>query len=365
MSSDSDSDICDFTTDISKQMSKGLNQFWDNYKKKEVAKESETTTLEDDIDFTIPGTSTKGSKAITSTKDDSTNIPTSLSTKDKAVSKEAIEKVSVRGAEDDDINIPQRITNKLNELSAEIETLLEDKRRRGRKKRGRKSQTRAAAKKKKNASASAPNLPTCLTLSSDEEVTPVGSASSNGNTNKNNIEVNPIVTVQVVWKSVERNFFKVAKYQLLSCIPKYYCEKFKVNPKLLFFTLDDKQLNLEECSFVSLRLDEKKVIEGGVLPESFLTEEQVNTTPAVITEGELNFKVQYSDHRTNGIDVKCKKGDKMEIIFWQVAKYLKEPVDCVKLYFDGRLVLPENQISDLDLEEGDCFDLEIIKKTCK
>ncbi|GJQ84694.1 hypothetical protein Trydic_g12713 [Trypoxylus dichotomus] len=53
MSSDSDSDICDFTSSASKMMTKGLDEFRENYKKKKLKEEDQSknqteTTLPDE-----------------------------------------------------------------------------------------------------------------------------------------------------------------------------------------------------------------------------------------------------------------------------------------------------------------------------
>ncbi|KRT79341.1 hypothetical protein AMK59_6948 [Oryctes borbonicus] len=323
MSSDSDSDICDFTSDASKVLTRGLDQFWENYKKKK---------LKDDFEIECK---------ISSAPANNNGIEVSQSTPRKLNEDE----ISIQP------NIPDiqsRISNRLNKLSEEIQVITGNKRKRKarqKKPRGNTRKTRATTR-----NSSKLKLETVL-LSSDEEINPTTSRTTEVSSLQSNQELNPIVTVNVLWKSVNKHSFKIPKFHPLSCILKYYIDKYKVNPKLLFFTLDEKQISLEKDSFVSLRLDEKKVIEGGTLPESYLEDMPMITT-ATVNEDSLHFKVQYSSQKNNEILVSCKNDDTMEIIFWQVSNAIKEPIEKIKLYFDGNLLQPNSKVVDQDLEEG-------------
>lgn len=175
------------------------------------------------------------------------------------------------------------------------------------------------------------------------------------------LEMNPLVMITVDWLSVERNTFKVRKFQCLEVVFDFYLKKSEKDPKLLFFTLDDKEIDLRKSSYVSLRLKENdgKVLEGGILPDKFLDREE-KKLERLREPDSVELKVQLADARRNKhFKVYLRSGDSMEYVIWQVMDELDEDFDSVKLYFDGALVKPTDTLESLDMEEGDCFDAVI------
>lgn len=337
MSSDSDSDICDFTSSVSKQMakSKSFRQSWLNHKKPDL------TQIESECNDYFNSTNEESTDSILINDESPAHSPKQ-------------DDMELILTQPQDVNIPNRITTKLNQLSDELEMIL-DKRRKKKATR----RTRIQPQRMKRNTRSNQKLAVQIVLSSDEETSPINPPQPNTTSNQSDREINPIVTVNILWKSIEKNTFKIPKYQPLTSIITYYSEKFNVNRKLLFFTLNDEPINLEENSYVSLRLNDQEVIEGGILPETYLDDSQENHS--FVQDTDLKFKVQCNDRRIREINVKCNRIDKIEVILWQVMNSIKEPIEKIRLYFDGHLLQADSKLADLDLEEGDCFDL-IIKE---
>lgn len=159
----------------------------------------------------------------------------------------------------------------------------------------------------------------------------------------------------VDWMGMKKSKFKVKKFQNLDVIFDYYLNQTKVDPKLLFFTIDDREINLRESSSVSLKYTDQ-IIEGGLLPEMCLNRE-IRSEKIQKTSNNIELKARFSAKKVIELPVYLSESDTMALVMWQILEEFQEDIENLKLYFDGELVKPEDTIESLDLEDGDCLDI--------
>lgn len=172
----------------------------------------------------------------------------------------------------------------------------------------------------------------------------------------NKIEDDSVI-VNVLWRSLEPNKFKVKKLQNLNCIFEYYAKKIDKDPSLLLFTLNDREISIKDNCYVSLQLDDTKTIEVGLLPDSYLNRKQNLHGTIPVTEG-VRYKIQCAKKKFDSFHVFLKENEKLDQIFWQISQQLKLPPEQMKLYFDGDLINSNKTARENGLEPEDCLDLQ-------
>lgn len=262
--------------------------------------------------------------------------------------------ITLEASENSDIQ--KRITRKLDTLQEVVSNLLEDRKEKRKRKNIMGKRSRVIQQRRTKAG---PCVGTSQTIGITLETFYISSDEETKEQFKypESEDLDPIVSVFVIWQAINKKIFKVRKFQPLSVIANYFGKEMQKDTKLMLFTLDENEINLNKNSYVSLRLSSDKVIEGGLLPDSYLDREQKDTYDFVKETGSIMLKIQSGEKRAQSFPVYMQKTDKMEYIFWQVCLELGKEVEDFKLYLDGKIIRPDSTLESLDLEDGDCIDI--------
>nr|XP_022918016.1 uncharacterized protein LOC111427231 [Onthophagus taurus] len=320
MSSDNDSDSCELFTKFSKIVENSEDKFWSNFslKKDDASVELDTSQNCNPKEAQILD------EPVVTIEDETAIAPTA----------------SIESSE----TLLTRINSLLDNMQEKVTDALNQPVRA----RGGKRKKAVKSRRSNRINKTSVQIPEPVLLSDEDDKV-------NNEVKQITIDINPVIHIKVLWRIFETHTFKLKKFQKLTPIRDYFVKTKNAKPELLFFTLDDKEIDLDCNCYASLRLTEYKSLEGCLLPDSYLNQPKQEIID--LNKYDFQFKVQTGVHREKSFYVKCKKGDKTEVIFWQVILKTGKPIEEIKLSFDGELLKPDQELLDLDIMDGDCIDL--------
>ncbi|XP_049941974.1 uncharacterized protein CG4449 [Schistocerca serialis cubense] len=165
------------------------------------------------------------------------------------------------------------------------------------------------------------------------------------------------MSVKVMWKSKDIHRFKIRKHQKMKTIFQFFSDMESVTEDKLLFMLNDKQIHPDDTPG-SLKLTVVDFIDGGVTtlnapaPTAVTHEEDLN-------DEDVELKILCKD-RKKPLTVKIHKDEKMKVLMIKVAEMLEMPQERLKFMFDGELLNSSDTAVDLELEGGECIEVNVI-----
>lgn len=165
------------------------------------------------------------------------------------------------------------------------------------------------------------------------------------------------MSVKVTWKSKDIHRFKIRKHQKMKTIFQFFSDLEGVTEDKLLFMLNDKQIHPDDTPD-SLKLTVVDFIDGGI------TTLNASAAPALALEEELSdedveLKILCKD-RKKPLTVKIHKDEKMKVLMIKVAEMLEVPQERLKFMFDGELLNSSDTAVDLELEGGECIEVNVV-----
>ncbi|XP_028170540.1 uncharacterized protein LOC114360158 [Ostrinia furnacalis] len=170
------------------------------------------------------------------------------------------------------------------------------------------------------------------------------------------LDENEELSVKVYWQSSEFFKFMIRRFQKLTQIFDYFSQKENVSHDKLLFTFNDRILKPDDTPD-TINYSIVKFIDGGI----------VNQSVSKLVKDDNNKKDQ------NGIKLKfqCQNvkkpfetwigiDDKVGIAMMKCAEHFEISIDKLRFYFDGDLISGRLTAQELELEGGECIDVQII-----
>ncbi|XP_004933323.1 DNA repair protein Rad60 [Bombyx mori] len=167
---------------------------------------------------------------------------------------------------------------------------------------------------------------------------------------------NEELSVKVYWKSSEIFKFQIRKYQKLKPIFDHFGNKENISNEKLYFTYNDVVIKIDD-SPDSIGYNISRFIEGGIVNECVDT-----LTPKLdndIVNG-INVKFQCQNEK-KPFQITISKDDTMSLAMLKCAEHFEKVLEKLLFYFDGDLISGKNTPKDLELEDGDCIDVKIVR----
>lgn len=154
------------------------------------------------------------------------------------------------------------------------------------------------------------------------------------NLDDSDIDENKELSVKVEWQSVDIIKFTLRKYQKLTQIYDYFCNKHNVKKENLLFMYQDKILQPDDTPD-TIGYSEAKLIEGGIVYKNVLklskNEPTINTESGII----IKFQTQNSKHP---FILSVKDDEKLQLAMIKCAEHLELSVNQLRFEFDGDII---------------------------
>ncbi|KAK6637102.1 hypothetical protein RUM43_010776 [Polyplax serrata] len=172
-------------------------------------------------------------------------------------------------------------------------------------------------------------------------------------------ELNPEVSVKVIWKSISLKKFTLRKFQKLSKIYEELSKEENVPESRIILTFKNIKVNHSDTPS-SLNFEVYDFLEGGLLSES------VNSSDTQISD-KINYNdeavvLQFRDCNKKVVKVSINKNDSIKVGMIKYSEQLEIPLLRIKFFFDGELLDARKTPALLGLENDDIIDIEIFKQ---
>lgn len=168
-------------------------------------------------------------------------------------------------------------------------------------------------------------------------------------------EINPELSVKVIWKSITVKRFLIRKFQKMSKVYQDLSKEEKVSESKIILTFNNSKVSYNDTPS-SLNLQVYDFLEGGVLSEStnfseLPSEDFKNDNCTVV--------IKFQDSQKKTIKLALNKNDKIKVGMIKYSEQLEIPLKNIKFFFDGELLDSAENPQSLGLENDDIIDVKI------
>ncbi|EEB12634.1 asparagine-rich protein, putative [Pediculus humanus corporis] len=158
-------------------------------------------------------------------------------------------------------------------------------------------------------------------------------------------DLNPEVTVKVIWKSISVKKFKIRKFQKISKIHRELSKEENVPENKIILTFNGNKIN--DCDTPSsLNLQVFDFLEGGLIKESTNNSNSVTINTEYDNSSVL---LKFQDSNKKVINLPLKKNDLIKSGMIRYAEQIEIPLEKIKFFFDGEVLDPLETPSSIDI----------------
>lgn len=183
------------------------------------------------------------------------------------------------------------------------------------------------------------------------------SDSEESNKSENEEDINPVISVKILWKSTSVKKYHIRRFQKMLVIFQKIAEEEFIPESKILLTFKNCKVTINDTPD-SLDLHVYDFIEGGVLNNA----SNVETTPLEVLTIDNNLvTVKFQNADKNFVKLSLNKDEKFKIAMIKYSEQCEVPLDSVLFFFDGERLDESKTIEFLGLEDNDIVDVKVQK----